>query len=508
MTAIARLYDHLGRPLRPRALERAYSGAGSGRRSAHWNATNESINALLAGSLATLRGRARDVVRKSPWAVGIERFVDSAIGTGIRPLPLITDAGLRRKIIEAFEHWAMNECDADGRASFYGLQEIAAREVREVGEVFTRLRARSESDMLSVPLQIQLLESEQCDEGLTRVLSTQREVKLGVEFDRLGRRRAYWMFERHPGDVNYSWTATSAIERRAIPADAVLHVFDVMRAGQVRGIPPIVVLLSKFKDLTEVDDAYGVKQKVAALFAGFIIKPSEESNPLGTIPEETDDQDVPLITLEPGLLQDLLPGEDVKFASPPQGSEEYVSWFRDQLRTLAAGQGVMYEMMTGDLTGVTYSSIRTGIIWHRRAIQRWQANVMVRQFCNPIWRRWYSDAVLSGELPLVQDTRDGIPRVRWIPTPGWAQVDPEKETRSIEREIRAGLATRSQKLIESAVDPEEFDDERARENERADALELIYDSDPRVTNQSGGLQGTAAPPPPPRPEIPTDGGQR
>ena len=127
----SRLVDYLGRPvwsqLRPRALEQAYTGAGLGRRSAHWNATTESINSILAGSLQTLRGRARDVVRKSPWAVGIDRFIDSAVGTGIRPLPLVSDAGLRRQIIEAFEHWAMNECDADGRSSFYGLQEIAAR---------------------------------------------------------------------------------------------------------------------------------------------------------------------------------------------------------------------------------------------------------------------------------------------------------------------------------------------------------------------------------------------
>jgi len=240
--------------------------------------------------------------------------------------------------------------------------------------------------------------------------------------------------------------------------------------------------------VTEADDAYVVKQKIAALFAGFIIKPSEESNPLGATSDVVDDEEVPLITLEPGLLQELLPGEDVKFANPPQGGEEYVNWFRDQLRTLAAGQGVMYEMMTGDLTGVTYSSIRTGIIWHRRAVQRWQANVMVRQFCNPVWRRWYSDAVLAGELPFAPDTRDGIPRTRWIPTPGWAQVDPEKETRSLEREIRAGVATRGQKLIESALDPEEFDEERARENERADALGLIFDSDPRKVNQNGAFQ--------------------
>src|SRR5262245_6808672 len=137
--------------------------------------------------MSNLRARARDIHRKSPWAAtGLDRFCASAVGTGIRPLPLISDAGQRSDVIESFEHWAQNECDADGRASFYGLQELATREIREVGEVFGRMRARSMDDGLSVPLQVQVLESEQCDENFTQILSTQREVKLGAEFDRRG----------------------------------------------------------------------------------------------------------------------------------------------------------------------------------------------------------------------------------------------------------------------------------------------------------------------------------
>jgi len=422
--------------------------------------------------------------------------VDSAVGTGIRPFPVIKDSGLRRDVIELFEHWAMNEADADGLSTFYGQQELVAREVREVGELFARFRDRPPDSPLEVPLQIQLFESEQCDDALTRILSTQREVKLGVEFDRLGRRRAYWMFQRHPGDLNYSWGATlGLIEHRQIPADQILHVFDVIRAGQVRGYPPIVVLLAKYKDVTETDDAYVVKQKISSLFAGFVTKPTDESNPLGTGDLGEDDEGAPLLSLEPGILQELLPGEDVTFATPPAGAADFTTWFRDQLRTLAAGSGVMYEMMTGDLTGVNYSSIRTGMLWHRRSIQRWQANVMIKRFCQPVWQRWYETAVLAGQLPLVKESRTGVPRVRWVPTPGWAQVDPDKETKSEERKVRMGTALRSHLLIEQAIDPEEFDQERAAENERADGLDLIYDSDPRVTNQSGALQGDAAPKP-------------
>lgn len=491
------LYDHRGRKLRATGAG-AYWGSGTGRRAAHWYPSSESINSILANNMSSLRARARDMMRKSPWAsTALDRFTDSAVGTGIRPLPLIQDAGQRGEVIDSFEHWAEQEADADGRTSFYGLQEIACREIREVGEVFARLRARSLEDGMSVPLQVQILESEQCDETFTQVLSTQREVKLGIEFDRLGRRRAYHMYSRHPGDVNFPFGRSSVIDRKPVPADNVLHVFEVLRAGQVRGIPPIVVLLAKFKDVTETDDAFIVKQKVAALFTAFVTKPTEEANPLGAMEGPDGDQEPQLLSMEPGLMQELLPGEDVKFATPPEGTRDYVTWFRDQLRTLCAGMGVMYEHSVGDYSTVNYSSIRAGLIFHRRAIQRWQHNVLIRQFCAPVFRRWYADGILSGELSEDPKSRDGIPRVKWIPTPGWAQVDPDKETRSNERQIRSGQLTRTQLQIENAIDPEEFDQERQRENERADKLKLIYDSDPRLTNQTGSLQGAAAPKPTP-----------
>lgn len=508
MKAAARplIYDASGRPMvrgQGSFGEPSYYGAGYGRRAAYWRSGIDSVNALLAGSMSTVRGRARDIFQKSPWAATAAGcFVDSAIGTGLRPFPIIEDRILRSEVIDLFDYWSMNECDADGQSTFYGMQELAALEVREVGEAFIRFRDRGEGDGLTVPLQLQLLESEQVDEGKTEVLSTQREVKLGVEFDRMGRRRAYWMFRRHPGDLNYSWGATMGlIERTRVPADQVAHVYQLIRAGQVRGIPPIVVLLGKYKDVTEADDAYLLKQKISAMFAGFVTKPASDSNPIGAVEGDGTGgmgEDEKLAPLEPGILQELLPGEEVTFASPPGGGEDFASWFKQQLRTMATGSGVLYEMMTGDLEGVTYSALRAGVNWHRRAIQRWQANVMVKKFCHPAFRRWYLAAVLAGELKPVKETKDGIPRVRWVSSPGWALIDPDKETKAVERRIRLGLQNRSAMQIEEGMDPEDFDEERERECARADEKELIYDSDPRVTNQSGALQGKAAPKPEPK----------
>ena len=63
--------------------------------------------------------------------------------------------------------------------------------------------------------------------------------------------------------------------------------------------------------------------------------------------------------LEPGTMQILEPGEDVKFSQPADVGASYAEFLcacssaRWQL-----AMGITYEMLTGDLTQVNYSSIR------------------------------------------------------------------------------------------------------------------------------------------------------
>ena len=71
---------------------------------------------------------------------------------------------------------------------------------------------------------------------------------------------------------------------------------------------------------------------------------------------------------------------------------------RVQLRSIAAGMGITYEQLTGDLTGVNYSSIRAGLLEFRRRCEQFQHQVIVFQMCRPIWQTWIDAAILSGAL--------------------------------------------------------------------------------------------------------------
>ena len=185
-------------------------------------------------------------------------------------------------------------------------------------------------------------------------------------------------------------------------------------------------------------------------------------------------------------MQVLLPGEDVKFSDPADVGGQYAEFMRVQLRAIAMGLGLTYEQFTGDLTGVNYSSIRAGMVEFRRRMEQLQRMVLIHQLCRPIWTRWMDQAVLSGalDLPDYGNRRREYLAVKWIPQ-GWQWADPQKEFNAIIWAIHAGLVSRAEAVSTYGYDIEEIDREIAADNQRADDLGLVFDSDARRTSRSG-----------------------
>ncbi len=71
----------------------------------------------------------------------------------------------------------------------------------EAGEVLVRRRLRRASDGLPVPLQLQVLEADFLDATKSNNVGAGRIVQ-GIEFDPVGKRRAYWLHPEHPGDAH------------------------------------------------------------------------------------------------------------------------------------------------------------------------------------------------------------------------------------------------------------------------------------------------------------------
>jgi lambda family phage portal protein len=149
--------------------------------------------------------------------------------------------------------------------------------------------------------------------------------------------------------------------------------------------------------------------------------------------------------LEPGTMQILEPGEDVKFSQPADVGASYAEFLRMQFRAVAAAMGITYEMLTGDLTW-NYSSIRAGLLEFRRRCEAIQHGVIVHQLCRPIWRAWMEQACLKARWRCRSSPRRSATTSRPSGFRGWQWVDPKKEFDAMLTAIRAGLLSRSEAI--------------------------------------------------------------
>ncbi len=103
-----------------------------------------------------------------------------------------------------------------------------------------------------------------------------------------------------------------------------------------------------------------------------------------------------------------------------------------------------------------------------------QHNIMVFQFCRPVWSRWLELATLSGELSTTDN--QVFKDVKWIPQ-GFDWVDPLKDQQAQQMAVRNGFKSRAEVVSEMGYDVEEIDQEIAEDQKRANSFGLCFDSD-------------------------------
>jgi len=376
-------------------------------------------------------------------------------GSGVSPM--FADRGVQA----LWERWSRG-CDASGRLDWVGFGAVLLQTVIVSGEAFIIMRLDEAAP--AVPLALQVLGPEFLDESRTddRTLG-------GIRYDGL-RPAGYWLFKQNP-------TLSGAnLESVFVPASECLHVYRPLLPGATRGQSWLAPILTCLHELDEYLQAALVRSKTGALFAGFV-RSAEGGNPLsqnGAVP-----------ALEPGSMVRLQPGEDIEFSEPPPIESAFDPFVRAQMRRIAAGLGIPYELLSGDLSQVTFASGRAGLLEFKRTVEAIQYGLLVPLFCDPVVRRWAEVARAVGALPVDADTTVR----RWV-APEVEMLDRRAEVLTDLLRVRAGFASRSEIIGRTGWRAEDVDAEIATDNARADALGLTFDSDPRKTTQQG--QSTTA----------------
>ena len=447
-----------------------------GGRHRNWGWIDEGPTATVEERQDILRARARGLVRNAAygWAV-VEAIVQRSVGPhGILARPMDTTATRQKRLANLWAAWGDDpaQVDFDGRLTFAAMQDVVMRTVVASGSCLVRLYVSPDNP--DNPLQLRVMEPDYlaCEYDGVR---GGNEVRQGIETDPYGRVLAYWIHKRHPKDR--SILGLDVLDADRIDRREILHIYRDDRAGQKIGVSWLHPVGATVRDRALWSSASLAAQRMAACLGVMVTDPSGEADD-----EEIDEA----MRLSPGMVAWLPPHRDVKTLTPPttQDSPEYD---RSLLREIAAGVGISYESLTGDLSETNFSSAKLGQIKFQTNVNSWQQKMLIPQLLNPIWRRW---------VELIRESRRGRSpiRVQWT-VPRREIIDPEKEWKAILLAVRAGFVSLGDAIRQqTGQQPELVLEEIAEVNKLLDELDLTLDSDPRKSNAGNQSGGNANPP--------------
>jgi len=402
---------------------------------------------------SVLRARAAAEFGNNPICRrGVEALTNACWG-GSGITPLFTD----RSVQTLWERWS-RACDAGGRLDWIGVGMQVLTSTIVAGEAFVVLRVDEAAP--GVPLTLQVLGPEFLDESKTDASTIS-----GIRYDNL-RPTGYWLFRQNPA------LSGANLESVYVPASECLHVYRGLLPGATRGQSWLAPVLIALRELADYLEAALVRAKTGAVLCAFVRAPEGFPGPL--------QQDGTLPSLEPGSVVRLQPGEDIEFSKPPETDAGFDPFVRTQLRRIAAGLGIPYEVLSGDLAQVTFASGRAGLLEFKRTIESVQYGLLIPLFCEPVLRRWAELARAVGVLPGDAD----VEVRRWV-APEIEMLDRRAEVLTDLLRVRAGFASRSEIIGRTGWRAEDVDAEIAQDNARADALGLVFDSDARRRTQQG-----------------------
>ena len=311
----------------------------------------------------------------------------------------------------------------------------------EAGEVLVRRRLRWTSNGLPVPLQLQVLEADFLDAAKSGAIGAGRLVQ-GIEFDPVGKRRAYWLHAEHPGDAYGA--LQNGLQSRPVPATEIAHVYEKQRT-QARGVTWGAPVIRSLRDLDDYEVAELVRKKTEACVTAIVFGDDEAQQ--GIAPSVVDADGNCVEQFEPGLIAYARGGKDIRF-NQPSATGGYSEYKRASLHATSAGFRVPYELLTGDLSQVNYSSIRAGLVEFLRQIDAVQWQLFIPMFCAPVWR-WFTEAAwAAGQIP-----SPTVP-VEWSP-PKFEAVDPQKDAMANLLSIRSGPMTLAEVIARQGRNPAE-----------------------------------------------------
>ncbi|MGH6866089.1 MAG: phage portal protein [Methyloceanibacter sp.] len=432
----------LARTLR-RWIKRNFESAGAGSR---WP-----VPVMMASPHRQVLAARSLTETRANWLVGntgiaesvVASWANSAIGDG----PTVRSNHPNRAMANALEAaWlrAYDSIGIDGN-DLASVLTLLSRSMVGAGEGLGRFVTTERGEV-----KVQVLLPEQVDASGNRDLNggADGEITAGVERDALGRIVAYWL---RPDD----WRATTQAVR--VDAADVVHLFEQRWPGQLRGISWLAPVATRIVELDALEDAGLTKAKSSALVCGVIRDVDGQSSAVADLNA--------MMPLEPGaMVGPLPPGADIAW-TPVSDMSALDSFTRHMVRSVAAGVGIPYALLSGDYSDSNYSSSRLAMQSFIRRVKAVRASILTARFLRPLWQRFVTLEVLSGRLNAPDFARDPSPYFDCsFLFPEFPHIAPLDETQADALAIQAGIRSRQEVIAARGRDPQEVDDEIAADS--------------------------------------------
>jgi len=361
------------------------------------------------------------------------------------------------KIEAAWAEWGKaGTCDMSGRYSFLAIQRLFVRTLALDGEVFIRI-IRGAPNKFGIAMSF--LDADLLDHTYCRSASPGlNAIVMGIEMDVYGRPIAYH-FTDPKAMRNGMVGGWAHAEKIIIPADQIIHGLDPDRAIQTRGVPAcasVMYILSMLGGYWEAEVAAARHEAE---------RPGILKSPLGSLDDHGQDDDRQTLSpyVDPILAARDMPanngiaymglpaGVDVEFPDVKHPSTAFEAFSKAALKGIASGLGVSYHELSGDLTSVSFSSIRQGTLSQRESFQE-QQSLMIETLCDRMFMEFIQSAWLTGAIKLPSGvTFDQFSAHEFHPR-GWGWVDPRADSASEIESIAFGINTRTKVLASKGLD--------------------------------------------------------
>jgi lambda family phage portal protein len=480
-----------------------FQAAGINRLTQSWTQTTLSPDSQARSDLKIVRNRSRQLRDNNDYAqcfatmlktnvlgeAGIHfrnKAKDPDMVKGGKVIPGNPDIFANKIIADKFYKWGLKQyCTVTGKLNWVDVQNIALETVAFDGEILVR-KIKTSRDVNPFGFTLQLMESDYLDDDFDTVLPNGNEVRMGVELDQWKKTVAYHLRTENPNDTGFN--RRTGNRRYRVAASEMIHLGKFTRAEQTRCMPWLATAAYRMNMLGKYEEAEVTAARAAACKMGFLI-PKEDPN--AQYEGEADSDGNKMMEAEPGSLEQLPSGMDLKSLDWNHPNSSYQVFMKTALRGIASGLGVSYNSLANDMEAVNFASGKLGLDFERRVwkrIQYW----MIENFHEEVFSAWLESALTTQEIPLPigRFEKFNAPEFRG---PRWAYINPQQEVEADVKQLRNRTTSLSRILAERNIDRDELFDEIA-DDERAAKERGIVLSEPEQQAELDAMVAMASQP--------------